>query len=85
MNYRDLLNQTLHHIMSHIPGTTDLLHQPGGIHTVRGNSLFETVLLYSVARIVLSDNGSSLTDQINRTSKKGYVVPPFHNFSTSCY
>ena len=78
-HYRDLLNQTLHHIMSHIPGSTDLLHQPGGIHPVRGDSLtsFETVLLYSVARVVLSDNGGSLTDQINRTSKKGYVVPPF--------
>ncbi|KAF0978745.1 hypothetical protein FDP41_002565 [Naegleria fowleri] len=78
-HYRDLLNQTLHHLMSHIPGSTELLHQPGGIHPVRGDSLtsFETVLLYSVARVVLSDNGGSLTDQINRTSKKGLVVPAF--------
>jgi cellobiose phosphorylase len=76
-SYRDDLHSNLLNIIGGSSETAHMLQKPGGIFPVRGESLNEqeSTLLYSVARVVLSDTGGRLVDQINRESRKEQVVP----------
>jgi len=76
-SYRDELQHNLMQLVSSSKETSEVTGKNGGIHTIRGEQLTESesILLYAVSRVVFSDNGGSLTDQIDRANTKENTVP----------
>lgn len=80
VSYRDELHNAVMSLISGTSETSQMLQKMGGIFPIRGENLneSESILLYSVARVVLSDNGGRLVDQINRQYRKEHNVPQLH-------
>lgn len=78
-SYREDMHANLLALLASRQETTDILNRPGGVHMIRGDQLSEDegVLLYATARIVLSDNGGSLPEQLERHYHKDTAVPEF--------
>src|SRR5690606_858912 len=68
-------------IMGLIAAGTDanLIDKPGGIFVRRGEQLSEEdrILLQTVARVVLTDTGGSLAEQVERRGRTEAAVPAF--------
>lgn len=80
-SYRDDLHSNMLSLIGSTGETAHMLQKPGGIFPVRGESLNEqeSILLYSVARVVLSDTGGRMVDQINRDVRKENSIPALLN------
>ena len=76
--YRQFLQDA---IVSLIAGSNEahLMERPGGIFVRRPEQMTEEdrILMQSVARLVLSDSGGTLADQIERRGRRDVAVPAF--------
>ena len=76
--YRQFLQDA---IVSLIAGSTEahVMDRPGGIFVRRPEQMTEEdrILMQSVARLVLSDSGGTLADQIERRGRRDVAVPAF--------
>eukprot|EP00002_Diphylleia_rotans_P003193 TRINITY_DN1216_c0_g1_i1.p1 TRINITY_DN1216_c0_g1~~TRINITY_DN1216_c0_g1_i1.p1 ORF type:complete len:3093 (+),score=684.35 TRINITY_DN1216_c0_g1_i1:77-9355(+) len=81
--YRDELQTALLSLIANMPELSHMLQRPGGVFPVRGENIseHESILLYSTARIVISDYGGRLVDQIHREPRKERELPPLLRLS----
>ena len=78
MGYRQFLQDA---IVSLVAGSTEahVMDRPGGIFVRRPEQMTEEdrTLMQSVARVVLSDSGGMLADQIERRGRRDVAIPAF--------
>jgi cellobiose phosphorylase len=76
--YRQHLQDEIMGVIAASPEAS-LVDKPGGIFVRRGEQMSEEdrILLQTVARVVLVDDGGTLTEQVERRGRTEIKVPPF--------
>jgi len=74
--YRQSLQDTIHDMLV-ASSEAALVDRPGGIFIRRGEQMSEEdrILLQTVARVVISDDSGSLSEQVNRKTRPGTYIP----------
>jgi cellobiose phosphorylase len=75
--YRQVLHESILDLVSASPEAS-LLDRPGGIFVRRGEQLSEEdrVLLQAAARVMLTDEGGTLVDQVEKRVRSELAIPP---------